>query len=188
MQSIAFIGIDGAGKTSLAGMISNELTKRGYRSKKLHIKSFNQEVLRHMEQHRPGLVQEELKLVASTLDLLYRSIHLQTQQYDFVIWDRYYYCLQAYYRALNIHIPWQESLFSFLNPPNLTFILKIEPTEAVNRLQNRNEPIKPLENINYLSKVTAEYKKMCIKYNFITLDASLSLDDLKKQILSYLLS
>ena len=107
-------------------------------------------------------------MYASFFDFL--STFSEAKDVDFILWDRFIFCILAYYRALKISS--SETLSHLIQNfmPDYIYYLDIPVNSAIKRLKNRG-PVKPLENAEFLSKVQKEYKKICKKYPIYILDA-----------------
>jgi thymidylate kinase len=180
--SMAFIGIDGSGKSTLAKAVSLELQKRGFATKLLRMKDRNNEIISYLEENDKGLLNLEMRLVASSFDLVCQYIGLKDKNYDYVIWDRYYHCLEAYYTALGVSIAWQKKLLTVLDEPDYVFLLDISP----DRIACRGSAPKELENMDYLRIVREGYIKLSETGKITVMDSAREIDALKNEVLHHL--
>ena len=163
---IAIIGIDGSGKTTLINKLEKRLILNGYAVKKCSYKQHNYTILE--EYSSKFFITQEMRMYASFFDFL--STFSEAKDVDFILWDRFIFCILAYYRALKISS--SETLSHLIQNfmPDYIYYLDIPVNSAIKRLKNRG-PVKPLENAEFLSKVQKEYKKICKKYPIYILDA-----------------
>ncbi|TVX93572.1 hypothetical protein [Paenibacillus agilis] len=183
MIHVAFIGIDGSGKSSLSAVVAQELERQGVQTKVIHMKKNNNEVILNLEKMNPSIVSEEMKLLGYTFDLLSQYIDTSHMNEEVIVWDRYSYCLKAYFSELNIVLPWQQKMLLAMEKPDLTFLLDIDSQTAVKRILKGNRLLKPLENEQYLGSVREHYLKLHRENDFILMDAHKPLHILRDEVL-----
>lgn len=186
MIQIAFIGIDGSGKSSLSRLVSQKLGEKGVRTKLMSMKKYNSKVIECIEHLNPSIISEEMKLLGYTFDILSQYFDTFHMDDEIVIWDRHIYCLQAYFTELNINLPWQQKMLLSVSKPDGVFLLDVDSKTAVERLRTRNQKEKPLENEQYLGAVRERYLKLYQENGFILLDSHKPLDILEDEVLHHL--
>lgn len=188
MKHIALIGIDGAGKTSLAERLHDYINSL-YKDKVIIARSdkLNSDVLKEMERQGDYKVSDELRLTAYAFDLSIKYMQIANRsELNFVIWDRYFYCLYAYFAALNVDLSQARKITSIMPTPDYTIFLDIDVATAIKRIIHRNEMQKKDENNDYLMKVREEYKKIASDSRIIAVNAALSEEEILSTVLKYI--
>ncbi|WOO34826.1 deoxynucleoside kinase [Anaerocolumna sp. AGMB13020] len=189
MKHIALIGIDGSGKSSLAGQLQHYLTKTcNYKVLIATSNKMNSTVLKAIENKTGRKVSDELRLTAFAFDLAIKYQQVaDMQELDFIIWDRYYYCLFAYFTALNTDLSSVREITTIMPVPDYTFFLEIDVETALDRIEQRGEPQKKEESYDYLKAVQREYIQIMKDSNAVTLNTGCPRDELLKVALKHIL-
>ncbi len=180
---IVIEGIDGAGKSSLAKRLYQELKKDGFDC----LLTFEPTKEKWGKQLRLSFTSKERLSPDEELNLFFkdRMDHLENviipglKQGRIVICDRYYYSTAAYQgaRGLDPEQILKESKKNALKP-DICFLLLVDPKEGVRRIkEGRGEDTNNFEELDYLKKVSEIYNNMNEK-EIICLDAKKSLDEL----------
>lgn len=167
MLFIAFEGIDGAGLTTHARMTERYLEGKGLKV-----------VL--TKEPTDGLVgglikaclRGEWKADPMTLQLLFaadRCHHVNTvispalRSGRVVVTDRYLFSSLAY-GSLNLDYEWLKVVNSLFPLPDLTFILDLNPLEAIRRIKEDRFAVELFEEVEKLEKVRKAYLKIAREY------------------------
>ncbi|MHB8065083.1 MAG: dTMP kinase [Ruminiclostridium sp.] len=161
---IAIIGIDGSGKTTQVELLKNA---NRYSVSVHKASSDDRNVIEniHFENY---ITYKQTMSVAMTMDLLrtYRNEISIYDNFTLNVWDRYKYCIQAYFAAEQISYEKTNILLEELRTPDLTIWLKIDPEVAEERIHKRGAA-KPLEYAAFLSLVQQQYSEMLKNVNHV---------------------
>ncbi len=133
---IAFEGIDGAGKTTVAREITGRLISMGYRAIYTHepYESPFSEALARIKER--SIYSPLIDALAMTCD---RAYHVEmvvipaVRRGEIVVMDRYYYSTIAYQGAMGVDVGWLRAINSVFPKPDLAIYLDIEPEEGLKR-------------------------------------------------------
>lgn len=178
MKQIAIVGIDGCGKTTLADSLYKWLSEEcGKCCFLARTDRANSSILAKAEKSMGAPIPDSVRLTAYALDLAAKSIQVsQLCEPDYVIWDRFSICLEAYFEALDVQLAPIKGILSLLECPNYLFWLDVNPHIALQRIALRGGIPKALENEAYLGKVRRAYAKREDAYRISRIDASLPLE------------
>lgn len=171
MKNIAVVGIDGSGKSTLVNALKIKL-ENGY-SKKVKIartKKANSGLYSNICERYSIMPSEDVKAAAFYLDLLAEYDNISEIEADYCIWDRYFYCLEAYFKAENINIMDWVSLIHNLPEPEYIVFCDLAPSDAIERIKCRGR-LKVLETEEYLTEVRREYNRILSDKEIIYIDA-----------------
>ncbi|MCP2519798.1 dTMP kinase [Candidatus Aminicenantes bacterium AC-335-K20] len=183
---IVFEGIDGCGKSTQAKLLFEKLRslkfdcillkepssgKWGKKIKKLSL--FENSIS----------PEEELELFVKDREENTReNIKPALQEKRIVILDRYYFSTIAYQGAKGINLKYIENLNkSIAIEPDIVFILDVEPSVGLSRIENRKKKEKLFEREDYLNKVRRIYNSLKGK-NIIKMDGSQKIDKIREKI------
>lgn len=189
MKHIALIGIDGSGKSSLAAQLQHYLTETcNYKVLIAASDKMNSAVLKAIENKTGRKVSDELRLTAFAFDLAIKYQQVaDMQELDFIMWDRYYYCLFAYFSALNTDLGSVREIISIMPVPDCTFFLDIDVPTALERIEQRGEPQKKEESYDYLKAVQREYMQIIKGSNAVTVNTDCPREELLKVAVKHIL-
>ncbi len=187
---MAIIGIDGAGKSTQVALLVEALN-RWRAGSVLAVKGngANSEVFKLLNEANGCRVHPDIKCSGYTLDFVARYIELErnASKEAILVWDRYSYCIEAYFLPLGVNMGRFSPILSLLPEPLAVFLLDLDPKVAIRRLKSRGEKgLKPEENLRYLSSVCEQYRTLANKTNIILLDASEPCSQVHKRIWQYL--
>ena len=167
---IVFEGIDGAGLTTHAGLTEKYLLKKGF--KVVLTKEPTDGLI-------GGLIRAALRgewdPEPETLQLLFaadRSRHVSAvikpalERGMVVISDRYMFSSLAY-GSLQCDYEWLKMVNSIFPVPDLTFVLDLEPEEAVKRIKEARFEVELFEEVEKLSRVRETYMRIAEEYENI---------------------
>lgn len=187
---IAIEGIDGAGKTTNAWFLKEELERRGFKvvvlkepTNSIWGRKIKETVTKRLDP------EEELELFI--LDRKYdveHNILPALKEGKIVIMDRYYYSNIAYQGATGLDIEEIKRRNEEIAPkPDLVILLDVDPKKGVERIKNRGDHPNKFEDLEYLQKVRDIF--LSIKDdNIVLVDANRELEEVKKDVLNVVLS
>lgn len=178
---IVFEGIDGSGKTTQAKILARRLNNQGLKA------SYSKEPT---EGVIGRFIRQEVLTNGQITDpravaLLYaadRSTHLNSVVFsdDVInIFDRFYYSSVAYQGALGVPIDYILMVNSFAPKPDLVFLMDIDPTLGLKRLNRFDR----FENIETLIKVREIYLNLAKRYGMFVIDATKSVEEISNKIM-----
>jgi thymidylate kinase len=164
---IAIEGIDGSGKTTIANLLYNELSKR-YNKIILIKEPYDNDLSKKikeiiLKEHEKNLDYGYLLALLFTADRSIKNIDLKKYlNSDYiVISDRSIYSTFSYqilYEGMDIE--WLKCVSKYIIRPDITFILDVDPKIAVERINLRSKNITSYENIEFLRKVRENFLKL----------------------------
>lgn len=181
---IAIEGIDGAGKTTIANFLAEELRKMGY-DVVVFKEPSNSEYGKKIKFADKRLsLEEELDLfLKDRIEDVKNNITPALKDGKIVIMDRYYYSNAAYQsargglNALDI-LKMNEKIAP---KPDLVLLLDLDVEVALKRLESRGK-LSIFEDKEYLEKVRKVFLEIADERT-VVVDASKPLDVLKKEVL-----
>lgn len=163
---IAVEGIDGAGKTTQASILLQELAKNGYASILLHEPTDGKWGKRIRDLADNGRhktkPEDELQLFyLDRLDDVERNIKPALLQKKIIIMDRYYFSNVAYQSERGLDPNLIENMNEKIAPiPDITIILDLTPAASLRRIvHNRNGSPNHFERKRTLEKVREAFLK-----------------------------
>ncbi len=185
---ILFEGIDGSGKTTQAKLLKKYFDSKG---KKTILYSFPSNNWIGKKIRAKALHTNLNPLLDSLLfltDMFYESetkLKSIVSKYDYVICDRYFPSFMAYQSAQGVDINGFEFIIKEFVKPDLTFIITVDPSVALSRVDSRGETKTKYEKEEFLLKVQNNYLIMKDKFysKVVLLDGSLSIDKIFDSIL-----
>ncbi len=164
---VALEGIDGAGKSTQAKLLSRIFTERGYDVTLLHEPSDSPwgDRLRESKQAGRRLLSPSQELDLFLQDRRYDvAVHIQPAlaARKLVVMDRYYFSTVAYQGALGIDPAEIRRLNEAFAPmPDAVFLLLIPPTKALERIRRgRGGADDVFEREDYLTKVDKVFRTL----------------------------
>ena len=187
---IAFEGIDGAGKSTQARLLYDDLKERGFDvifSKEPTDSIYGQKIKKLAESERPLTKPgDEYRLFIND-----RKVHVENlikpalEQRKIVILDRYYFSTIAYQGAIGLdpdEIKKENEVFAPI--PEIVFLLKVAPRVGLRRIQkSRNEEPNLFEQEDNLTKVDRVFDSL--KENYIVQISGIEdIHDIQNKILA----
>ncbi|MET1123886.1 MAG: dTMP kinase [Archaeoglobaceae archaeon] len=180
---IAIEGIDGAGKTTIAKFLAEELRKRGYDVVVLKEPSDSEygKLLKSLKRRLSAEEELDLFLKDRKVDVE-RNILPALREGKVVIMDRYYYSNVAYQAARGLDGERIKRLNEEIAPkPDLVILLDVDVGEALRRISNRKERT-VFEEKDYLEEVRKKFLEFADN-RVVVIDASRPLEDVKREVL-----
>jgi len=190
---IAIEGIDGAGKTTIARFLKDELEKRGYSVVLLKEPTDGEYGRKIKEAEKRFEPEEELKLfLLDRKEDVENNILPALRDGKIVIMDRYYISSMAYQGARGLDMDEIQRANEEIAPkPDLVIILDVSPQEGLRRVGKRgNRTI--FEEESYLAKVRKNFLKVEHVWSetnrkVVVINAERKLEDVKKDVLDAVL-
>ncbi|MFP3289872.1 MAG: dTMP kinase [Candidatus Nanopusillus acidilobi] len=164
---IAIEGIDGSGKTTIANLLYNELSKK-YNKIILMKEPYDKDLSKKikeiiLKEHEKNLDYGYLLALLFTADRSIKNIDLKKYLNDgyIIISDRSIYSSFSYQILYEgIDIEWLKCISKYIIKPDITFVLDIDPKIAMERINSRGKSITSYENIEFLKKVRENFLKL----------------------------
>jgi dTMP kinase len=164
---IAIEGIDGSGKTTIANLLYNELSKK-YNKLILMKEPYDKDLSKKikeiiLKEHEKNLDYGYLLALLFTADRSIKNIDLKKYLNDsyIIISDRSIYSSFSYQILYEgIDIEWLKCISKYIIKPDITFVLDIDPKIAMERINSRGKSITSYENIEFLKKVRENFLKL----------------------------
>lgn len=189
---IVFEGIDGSGKSTQIAKLAAYLRDKGY-----EVVCFQEptqgrwgRLIRRKARQAASLSpEEELRLfLLDRRENVAKNLQPALRQKKVVLLDRYYFSTMAYQGARGLDVEEiRKRNEAFAPPPDLVFILLVEPREGLQRIKNRQRAELLFEEENYLRQVNKLYASFKGE-NIIQLDASASPEKVFTQIKTHVLN
>jgi dTMP kinase len=191
---IAIDGIDGSGKTTIANLLYNELSKK-YNKIILMKEPYDNDLSKKikeiiLKEHEKNLDYGYLLALLFTADRSIKNIDLKKYLNNdyIVISDRSIYSTFSYQILYEgIDIEWLKCVSKYIIRPDITFILDVDPKVAVERINLRGKNITSYENIEFLRKVRENFlklKKIFPNDNIIYIDGEEKPEEILEKILN----
>lgn len=187
---IVLEGIDGSGKTTVAQMLKQDLTKLGF---KVHYtyEPWDSHYVRVLKEHYVGIRDAYLDALTYACD---RLVHLKLDVLTYlnegyiVISDRYLYSSVAYQSSQNAPFDWVLTLNSIFPKPDLAILLDVDPEIGLTRRASMKSRFPEYEEASILRKVRENYLKL-VELGLLTrIDANRPLDQVYRDVYGLVLT
>ncbi|RLF40141.1 MAG: dTMP kinase [Thermoplasmata archaeon] len=181
---ITFEGIDGSGKTTILHLVADKLRENGFNV----IETF-EPTDTWLGDNVKKCIEEDTDPFITTFAFIADRIQHGKQIEEWlregriVLCDRYVDSTYAYQgvqlrKYMKQPIKWLKELSSNIPIPDRTFLFILDPKEALERIQSRENLI-PFEKISFLTKVQENYEKLAEEdKRFMIIDASKTIDEI----------
>ncbi len=187
---IAIEGIDGAGKTTQARLLAEQLVKDGYLVTALKEPtdgSWGKRIRVLATEGRNLSPRDEMMLfIKDRQEDVLRNIQPALAERRIVIMDRYYLSNMAYQGAIGMDTAEIKQMNEEFAPvPDLVLILDVAPSLGQSRLVNgRRETPNHFEKEEYLERVREQFQKMQHHKNVQVVDGSRPIWDVAESVLN----
>ncbi len=154
-------GIDGSGKTSVAFLLKNMLSKRNIKTVVTREPTYFEAgkllrtYLSHYSLNQRDPIYEALLFAADRIYHVNSYIKPLLKRGYVVVSDRYLYSSVVYQGTDGLPEDWILSINKFALKPDLAFFINVSPQEAIKRLSKSTKSM--FENIVFLNKVYNKY-------------------------------
>lgn len=181
---IVLEGIDGSGKTSIASMIINELSIKGFKTL-YTFEPTDSEIVNLVKTKLGDLRDPYIDTLTFALD---RLLHVKSkiipalEQGYVVVCDRYYYSSVAYQGAQGAPIEWILEVNKWILKPDIAIYLDVEPAIAIKRKSGISSRFPEFEKLELQYKIREIYLKLVELGLLVLIDASRSLNDVYSDV------
>jgi dTMP kinase len=181
---IVLEGIDGSGKTSVASMIINELSIKGFKTL-YTFEPTDSEIVNLVKTKLGDLRDPYIDTLTFALD---RLLHVKSKiipalkQGYVVVCDRYYYSSVAYQGAQGAPIEWILEVNKWILKPDIAIYLDVEPAIAIKRKSGISSRFPEFEKLELQYKIREIYLKLVELGLLVLIDASRSLNDVYSDV------
>lgn len=190
---IAFVGIDGCGKSSLMNYVYESLIRKGYSVLNLKPNSHNCESSILLNKVKRTYLSDEKNYkrmlnekIADTLafELLKTSEQIKKQKddYDFILLDRWAACQEIYDKVWFVWNSYIKSCLDLCIIPDITVCIKADLKLVEQRLKKRGN-IKGHENMTALARINKIYNKFAKDKKWFTTENNSKLEVAGEKIL-----
>lgn len=179
---IALEGIDGAGNTTQAKLLSSWLKRKGFKvilTKEPTRGWVGKLIRRRLKEGRVDANIEALLFAADRAEHVAKVIAPSLREGAIVVTDRYFESSIAYQGAQGAEVEWIEAINSFAPKPALTVVLDLEPRLALSRKHERREVF---EEENFLEKVREILRRRALEKGYVLVDASKSVKEVHVEV------
>lgn len=188
---IAIEGIDGAGKTTIANFLKEELDKRNF-----NVVAFKEPTnskwgmkIQKLLDNRDATPEKEFELFLKDREFdVKKNIMPAIKEGKIIIMDRYYYSMAPYQGALGINREIIKKENEKIAPkPNLVIILDINPRTSLERIKKRSSKQDSFENLNYLEEVRKAFLSYKNEKRVVIINSEKDLDYVKNKVIHIVL-
>lgn len=177
VKTIAFSGLDGAGKSSQICEIKKRFEEKGYKIKvKQH---FNTSIGKECKEIIKSTSNAYVRSMAFAIDE-YSQNSEDDSNYDLILCDRSFYCAIAYSGAQGIPETWLKTLYNFTNKYDLCIYLDI--TEHTSYSRKGLDEISPKINRTQLTRVRMLYLSLVERGEIVKVNAEQDFDKVTHNI------
>lgn len=194
MKLIAFVGMDGVGKTGILNSIYSILVERGKKVAKIKPETEIAKVLRMIRDaysQKDKQQQRELNqkiAEALALDLLKTSEKIKEaySSFDYVLVDRWTMCQEVYDKTWFVWNDFINECLALCYKPDIVFLISAEMDIVQRRLSSR-PVVKETENIFSLKRVNRLYHNLAKENGWEVIENNKTLDDAVSKVYQKLL-
>lgn len=197
MKLIAFVGMDGVGKTSILNSIYSILVERGKKVAKIKPESGDTEIAKVLRMIRDTYSQKDKQqqrelnqkiAEALALDLLKTSEKIKEaySSFDYVLVDRWTMCQEVYDKTWFVWNDFINECLALCYKPDIVFLISAEMDIVQRRLSSR-PVVKETENIFSLKRVNRLYHNLAKENGWEVIENNKTLDDAVSKVYQKLL-
>jgi dTMP kinase len=189
---IAFEGIDGSGTSTHSRLLYEFLVKQGFNVilTREPTKGVVGRLIKDALQDKFQIKQPEvfaLLFAADRIQHVKEVIEPAIKQGKIIITTRYVESSLAYQSAQGLTREWIKAINKDIVWPDVTFILDINPNDAMSRL-NKREQLESFENREFLSKVRSNFLERAKEKGYTVIDTTQSLQKSQEIIRNYFIN
>ena len=197
MKLIAFVGMDGVGKTGILNSIYSILVERGKKVAKIKPESGDTEIAKALRMIRDAYSQKDKQqqrelnqkiAEALALDLLKTSEKIKEaySSFDYVLVDRWTMCQEVYDKTWFVWNDFINECLALCYKPDIVFLISAEMDIVQRRLSSR-PVVKETENIFSLKRVNRLYHNLAKENGWEVIENNKTLDDAVSKVYQKLL-
>lgn len=197
MKLIAFVGMDGVGKTGILNSIYSILVERGKKVAKIKPESGDTEIAKVLRMIRDAYSQKDKQqqrelnqkiAEALALDLLKTSEKIKEaySSFDYVLVDRWTMCQEVYDKTWFVWNDFINECLALCYKPDIVFLISAEMDIVQRRLSSR-PVVKETENIFSLKRVNRLYHNLAKENGWEVIENNKTLDDAVSKVYQKLL-
>lgn len=197
MKLIAFVGMDGVGKTCILNSIYSILVERGKKVAKIKPESGDTEIAKVLRMIRNAYSQKDKQqqrelnqkiAEALALDLLKTSEKIKEaySSFDYVLVDRWTMCQEVYDKTWFVWNDFINECLALCYKPDIVFLISAEMDIVQRRLSSR-PVVKETENIFSLKRVNRLYHNLAKENGWEVIENNKTLDDAVSKVYQKLL-
>jgi dTMP kinase len=182
---IVLDGIDGCGKSLHSRILRDELVRAGHKTVLTSepsngaIGHFIKNNVLRFRKVPPEI--EALLFAADRFDHLHNQVLPLLERGNVVVSDRYFHASLAYQGAQSVDQNWIKQVNFFAIKPDLSIYLDVPPELGLKRKRGQ---LSVLEKLELQTRVREIFQKFVASGEMIAVDATGSIDDVKRRILS----
>jgi len=186
---ITLEGIDGSGKSAIAGLLCKELSERGYPVTCSYEPRFEEykRLIRGLGEDRESIYVETMLFAADRLLHYSRILRPALLKGHIVIVDRYYHSSLAYQGARGVPLEWIRSLNRFVPRPDMAIYLDVDPRVGLSRKEGEAWDKTRFQKLGLLERVRGIYRRLAEGGELILVDADRPLSKVYDDVLSLIL-
>lgn len=187
---ISLEGIDGSGKSAVAGRLCRELEEKGYRALCSYEPRFEEyrNLIRSLGEDEESVYVEAMLFAADRLLHYSRIVRPALQEGRVVVLDRYYHSSIAYQGARGAPLEWIRMLNRFVPPPDLALYLDVDPETGLGRKEGEAWDKERFQRLELLRRVRRIYLDLVEHGELVLVDAGRPFPEVYGEVLSLILS
>lgn len=177
-------GLDGAGKTTIAKMLVEDLEKQGYKVLYTY-EPTDSDIVSIVKTKYKELRDPYVDALTFALDrLLHIKLKIKPalEEGCVVISDRYYYSSVAYQSAGGAPLEWVVEVNKYALQPDVAIYLDVPPEIAIERKRGAKSRFPEFEELSFLFKVRNVYLKLVEQGFLIKVDATRNLEEVYRTV------
>ncbi len=188
---VAIEGLDGAGKTTIAKWLVEQLNGMGVKAEYTYEPTDSRfvEALKSYSSIRTPQL-DALIYAADRLVHLYRVVIPLIDQGYVVVMDRYFYSSVAYQGAMGIPISWIMEVNKYAIPPDLAIYIDVDPEVGLDRVRSKNAArrFEEYESLKLLREARRIYLKLVEEGLLVYVNGMRPLEEVEAEVLRHVLT